>query len=334
MVESGTLGAASEGASLLRENTPMGVNQQVFASRPERDNFYKLSRQWGSAYRLYHNLPFLSVFNTKNLVDITRFYTWQSYLSTQGKGLNIHIGDIDYARLKKTSIDYTLCDQSDTPLVCIDFDGLRDAFNVGVEYHSDGPPDPWRDKIMSLKLKVAHGSTFPYFVVGYEHFKDVSKEVQLTMVDGIIGEVLSRKAFNEKVSMGFNPEEVGLTQEQFDALSRADQGEVIDDWALGAEVDTELMHNPISTKLAEVERTVPLVAAITYLTYPDLDGAKTLAERRKMFDNVISHGCRCTLHLADETTDGDADRWKEVCDEVIATVWLPNFKAPQGGSML
>ena len=122
----------------------MGTNRQVFGSNAERSNFYKLSRQWGSTYRIYHNLPFLNVFNTKGLVNAKKLGSW-STLFDPNQPDKLAIGDIDYNRLKKTSIDYTLCDQNDHPLLCIEFDGIKDGFNVGTEYQFDGPPDPWRE---------------------------------------------------------------------------------------------------------------------------------------------------------------------------------------------
>lgn len=45
----------------------MSVKRNVFGSNTERQNFYKLSRQWEDKYRIYHNLPFLNVFDWKRV---------------------------------------------------------------------------------------------------------------------------------------------------------------------------------------------------------------------------------------------------------------------------
>ena len=116
----------------------MGTNKQVFGSGAERSNYYKLSRQWGSAYRIYHNLPFLNVFNTKGLLNAKKLGSWSALLDPN-EPEHLTIGDIDSQRLKKTSIDYTLCDTNDRPLLCIEFDGMKDGYNVGTEYRFDGP---------------------------------------------------------------------------------------------------------------------------------------------------------------------------------------------------
>src|SRR5258706_3124095 len=123
----------------------MAVKANVFASRAERDNFYKLSRVWGDKYRIYHNLPFLNVFDTRNLIDLS---SWES-------AGPFTLADEDFNRLKKTSIDYTLCDSQDTPIICLEFDGMQKGVNVGTEYFADhSNPDPWRQTIMELKLRV------------------------------------------------------------------------------------------------------------------------------------------------------------------------------------
>jgi hypothetical protein len=305
----------------------VATNDQVFASKAERINYYKLSRQWGSPYRIYHNLPFLNLLNTKGLVNAKKLGNWHSLLDSNEPD-TISIGDVDYNRLKKTSIDYTVCDENDRPLLCIEFDGIKDGFNVGTEYRFDGPPDPWRELITGLKLKVAHGSMFPYFVVGYEHFKDLSAGVQLTMVDGIIGEVLSSMETKEKIGEGFDPEEVGFSQEAFDDLPPDEQHEIIQDWLVGVEVDAEMRHNPVSRKVAELEREIGFLCACTMLWYPDLDEAKSPLERARMINGAVMKGCRCSLHDGMKIENGELVHHTCRFGPITATVWLPNFNTP------
>ena len=72
----------------------MGVRKSVFASKAKRKAFGHLSRNWGERYCLYHNLPFLNVFDTGNLIEWT------------GSSLRqITVDQIELSRLKKTSID-------------------------------------------------------------------------------------------------------------------------------------------------------------------------------------------------------------------------------------
>jgi hypothetical protein len=163
----------------------MPVKRQVFGSNPERRNYEKLREQWDNNYEIYPNLPFMMVIDPKEKVPSL-------------------IDKRDLQRLKKTSIDYTLCDLNGKPILCIEFDGMNEGFNVGTQYHmpkSDVciPKDNiWRKTITELKLRVAHSYGFPFFVLGSEHLKDLTPQIHLSIVDGIIGEVLSTKAARKK----------------------------------------------------------------------------------------------------------------------------------------
>lgn len=287
----------------------MGVNKNVFASRSERLNYYKLRRTWGKDYRIYHNLPFLNVFNPCELVDMSA--GWQA----MGQ---LTLNDVDLARLKKTSIDYTVCDRQDNPILCVEFDGLQEGFNVGTSYHPRSSFDPyvtpWRQQITELKLKVAFGSMFPYFVVGSKQFGDLSPEIKLTMVDGIIGAVLAQKAAAVRLQ-AFDPTEAGYSQEEFGLLSSHDQHEIVQDWVIGVEVDADFEHNPITRKAWELlVNSRSRSHSSKYLTYPDADLAKSAEERGTLIDNALLEGCEVVLHTDD-------------VGDVRAVAWLPNFKA-------
>jgi hypothetical protein len=216
----------------------MGIRKTVFGSSMEQRCFRKLCQTWGGHYRVYHNLPFLQVFTARSaLLD---------------KDRNLYIlSHEDYDRLKKVSIDFTICDPKDAPLVCIEFDGMQNGFNTGTTYHTrDGSPGrKARRALLELKLRVAHGSLFPYLVLGSEEFRGLSDAVRLTIADGLIGEVLSLRAVNERVSAGFEPTDHGFATEEFEALSPAQQSEIIGDWLTAIEVECDCEHNPISKEV-------------------------------------------------------------------------------------
>ncbi|MBN1436303.1 MAG: DUF2726 domain-containing protein [Sedimentisphaerales bacterium] len=215
----------------------MGVRKSVFGSSMEKQCFRKLRETWGENYNLYHNLPFLNVFTTKDN-DL------------------VQVSEEEYDRLKKTSIDFTLCDKNDTPLVCLEFDGMQDGFNVGSTYHlKDGSQGNKARRVFTeLKLRIAHASLFPYLVLGSEEFRGLSNAVRLTIADGLIGEVLSHRAASESIGKGFDPKEYGHTQEEFDSLSEFEQSEIIDDWVVGIKIESDYRNNPIRRKVAELEK--------------------------------------------------------------------------------
>jgi hypothetical protein len=287
----------------------VAVKKRVFASATERLNFYKLSRQWGDKYRLYHNLPFLNIFEVSTarpLLDLSDYAIELFYIT-----------DLELNRLKKTSVDYTLCTQDDEPLICLEFDGLQDGFNVGTTYKTNLEfPDPWRDEILTLKLKVAHGNLFPFFVVGNEHFKELSADVRLTIVDGIIGAVLAARAMKERIDGGFDPEQIGWSAEEFEKLDPDSQHEVIQDWVIDVEVEVDMEHNPILRKVAELTDKTGFVSyGSRFLDPSSVKAARNMSERVRLLDAAAVQGAECTLYT------------KEF-GEIKRTVWLPNFKAP------
>ncbi len=223
------------------------------------------------------------------------------------------------ARLKKTSIDYTVCDENDTPLLCIEFDGLQDGFNVGMSYHPapsrTDQPNPWRKEITELKLKIAYCSFFPFFVVGSRYFEDISNETKLMLIDGIIGDVLASRAKQDRFATPFDPSELGCTAEEWNTLAEYEQNEVIQDWVLGVEVEAEMEHNPVPRLKYELMTSLNITRwGSEYLEYPSADKATSALERAHLIEHALLHGARVTLHTPDH---GD----------IPATVWLPNYRS-------
>ena len=212
----------------------MGVRKTVFGSSLEQRCFRKLNERWAKDYHVYHNLPFLNVFTTKTGIVNNAFEPFT-------------LSDTDYDRLKKTSIDFTVCDKKDTPLVCIEFDGMQDGFNVGSSYHlrNGSLGRKGRRAFIELKLRIAHESLFPFLVLGSHEFRGLSDAVRLTIADGLIGEVMALRATNRRINVGFDPKQCGYSTEEFDTLSPAQQSEIIGDWVTMIEVESDFEHNPI-----------------------------------------------------------------------------------------
>ena len=291
------------GQLLQVKSIRMGVRKSVFASKPERLAYEHLSRTWGDKYRIYHNLPFLNVFDTSELID---FSNWELK--------KIELDQIDLSRLKKTSIDFTLCDDADRPLLCIEFDGLADGYNVGNKYHTELPESPWRKIIMNLKLKVAHGSLFPFVVLGTPQFDKISKRVEVAIVDGIIGDILAKKAVTERISKGFTAEEAGISQEEFDELAPSQQHELIQDWVFGIEIEADFEHNPIYRVCADLQKELGVHSfRVEWTEYPNADRAKNVKERAALLNRALLHGSKVTVEHPELGSSS-------------ATVMLPNFK--------
>jgi hypothetical protein len=267
----------------------------------ERSNYYKLSRLWSDRYRIYHNLPYLNVFPVKvsdTLYNLSEFPPQP-----------FNITDLERNRLKKTSIDFTFCNEDDTPLVCIEFDGLQDGYNFGAQYHSSaedyrtsGNEPAWREQIMGLKLRVAHGSFFPFFVVGSQHFRDVSPGIKLTIVDGIIGEVLAQRATRDRFSKAVNYEDLGLSEKDFEHFLPDEQHELIQNWVLEVEITNDFQHNPIYQEVEKISKHTGFYSRSIHFLGSPPNSAHLL-------------GAEVVLHT-------------EEFGDIRRTAWLPNFRAP------
>ncbi len=151
----------------------------IFESISERENSHKLRRQWGDEYRIYPNLNFLNVFKPNTIRK------------------HFSLTDREFDFLKKTDIDYTICDWGDRPLLCIEFDGLQQGFNIGTKYYTANPKNLSRKKNFEMKLKISEKFSIPLFIVGSQHFKNISSHIKLTIVDGVVSHAVAIRKFED-----------------------------------------------------------------------------------------------------------------------------------------
>lgn len=284
----------------------MAINKHVFGSAGEKRAFDALGRQWGNKFRIYHNLPFLNVITTEGLLDF------------HGDLRPITVSRPDRDRLKKTSIDFTLCDASDAPVLCIEFDGLRKGFNVGTTYTTrDSEIRPgWRKSITELKLRVAHGSGMPFIVLCSSYFERISSRTQLTVVDGIIGDYIATQAASDEISRGFKPEDIGFSQDEFAALSPEKQHDNIQSWVINIGIEADMTHNPICQMNAQLMGEIGFrTGRLEPLTHPPIEHLSG-QERLQAFENAKLHGARYTV------TDEKGRKF-------TGEIFIPNIKVPK-----
>lgn len=190
----------------------MKIKSSVFGSESEKELFKTLNTNWSDKLNLYSNLPFV------NIIDVS-----VSNLSDNEKNF-----------LYKTSVDYTLCTKADNPLLSIEFDGLGHGFSkVGEYIQIIQTEDPHRKLKLDLKLRIAKEVGYPFFVVSYDEKVPLGKDIHLTIVDGIIGQVLARKHFNKYIKEKV-PEFETECHNIKDSL-----------FCLGEELNSKLYWNPI-----------------------------------------------------------------------------------------
>ncbi|MBD2252705.1 hypothetical protein [Nostoc parmelioides] len=310
----------------------MGVKNSVFASKSERYFYYdKLQRTWGHKYNIWHNLPYLNIFTTDNIIDISD-YTSRVCLAVLGYGESIKssfvklisISEKEKNILKKTSIDYTICNQKDEPILCIEFDGLGEGFNTSLEYHTqkNGVPK-YRKPWMELKLKVAHGSYIPYFVVGSKQFNELHEEAKLTAVDAIIGKVMAHQEFDRrKKKLETNPAtELGISEEEYEKLFDWEQHELIQDWVFSTEIETDFEYNPIQKQLALLQKELSAWKTSSEWNYiPAIEANISQKERIRKTQEAI--WVIVTTYTQSSNPYLKAEQ---------ATIRLPNFQIPHLG---
>ena len=165
----------------------MSVKKSVFGSKSEERGFRSIEHTWGEHYAIYPQFPWSGLFNPDpNWKDTSNLFF-------------------------KTSVDYVFCEKGGRPLLAIDFDGMGRGFDRNGEYvQTEATSDPYRKAKFDYKLQCARNNGFPYYIVSSEEFARLGDDVQLTVVDGIIGSTLARQAFHKRVE--------SYVEEYFDAL--------------------------------------------------------------------------------------------------------------------
>lgn len=267
----------------------MPIRQTVFGSPREGRLFKALRIRWGADFNLYPSLPFLSLMDVQDLplsVDALRF-------------------------LKTTTVDYTLCDKDDRPLVSIEFDGLTAGHSRdGTFVPRRRGADPLREKKLDLKLEVAELNLYPFVVVSNPEAAPLSKQTALTLVDGIIGQTLA----NRRVQEGIAELNSTITEEQLVDMSATERQEYIEDQVWGIEIEAELTHDPIAREAADLQRRLegtgmyaggsgqrfledssvpPLPADFSHFTEPMY--ADLLRARGAAFNVAYRHGSEATI---------------------------------------
>lgn len=228
----------------------MKIRDTVFGSQSECNIYEALKRQWKD-FDIYSSLPFLNIIQIEE-ADV--------------KAGKPNPKEWDF--LKKTSIDYTLCEAvTHKPLLSIDFDGEGHGFShfdsIGnPEYIQISPTkDRYRKLKFDLKLRLCYGLAYHYFVVSYDEAYPFENNAQLTILNGIIGYILSRKRFGEllyerKSDLEEEPYENYEEMKKFYERATGEEytyNDYIQDWALELEVEADIDSDPIYREALALE---------------------------------------------------------------------------------
>ena len=273
----------------------MSLRNSIFDGSHEKELFKHLNSVWGNVFNIYPQLPFTKIFDIKTL--------------------KVSRKERDF--LLKTNIDYTICNNRDRPLMCIEFDGMCHGYSRDGRYIQI-VPDPVRKKKLELKLKIAKEHSFPFYIISYNETTYISEQIYLAIIDSIIGQTMTSILFPKKVNE--------YLEGAKDFTGTMDKGEVhdyIQDLIINAEVDLELTWDPVSRKASEIEKLLILKGILKrysyrFLSKPDLPEIKDICDveglkkRMKAWDNIEWQGCEVIC----ETPMG----------KVMERVWVRNFE--------
>lgn len=152
----------------------------VFHSKAERELFRALKSRWSPSYGVYPQLPLSNLFGDPPT----------------------DASEVEQRFFRASSVDYTLCDLHDAPILSVEFDGVGGGYSLGGKYlqSRDVANDSYRKTKLEYKLGLAARLEFPFFVVSDEEARPIEAGETLTIVDGIIGSALTRRRERELIA--------------------------------------------------------------------------------------------------------------------------------------
>jgi Protein of unknown function (DUF2726) len=210
------------------------MKQGLFDSRTERRLYRFLTSSWHTRVSIYPQIPVRKVLGYESLERLP--------LSQRQK---------DY--LLRTEFDFVVCDKTtDLPIVAVEFDGIGGGFAKDGQYITNVTPlnDPYRKRKIEAKPAACELSLFPLVVVSWEEIEPLTDaRDSLTILDGIVGYILSLRQRHEKVA------------ERMADLERADEydptgnevGALLDEIAFESDLET----NPMAKAVVELQKRLP-----------------------------------------------------------------------------
>ena len=254
----------------------MNIRKTVFRSASEKELFTALQSAWAEHFNVWPSLPFL------NVIDV--------------EGDEVNKGE--WQQLLKTEIDITLCTKDEnTPVVSIEFDGMGHGFSRDGEYIQLRPSqDPYRKLKLDLKLRIADQVGYPLLVMSYHEKNPIGPTTTLTIVGGLIGQVIARIHRDELIKQQLAEAPVEDIHPSF----RHEHIQDIVDWA---EVVAELKWNPIAKLAAQYEfeltRILKIGFGFRYLLDPEpppgdpfTESVESFKARVQAIQSATRIGCR------------------------------------------
>jgi len=203
----------------------MAIKKTIFNSKYEEQLYKSIESNWNSEFRIIPQLPPQQIFDLESL--------------------NITSDEKDF--LYKSSIDFTVCDLLNKPIMSLEFDGIcRGISRMGEFVDGKETDDTTRKKKLDLKLRIAREENYPFYVVSYMEKNFISNKSYLSVIDGIIGQTIAHSKLDINELMEH-------FQSDIDALENdEDKHEFIQDVILNAEIENEMTWDPIVKRSSHI----------------------------------------------------------------------------------
>jgi len=207
----------------------MTLKNSIFDSAKEEQLFTTIESNWKELFKIFPQLPPQQIFDLQSL--------------------QIPNDEKDF--LYKSSIDLTVCDLANKPIMSIEFDGIsRGISRMGEFVDSEATDNITRKRKLDLKLRIAQEENYPFYVVSYAEKNFISKNSYLSVIDGIIGQTIAHSKLNINELLEY-------FQSDIDALEKdEDKHEFIQDMILNAEIENEMMWDPIVKRSLLLRKTL------------------------------------------------------------------------------
>ena len=274
----------------------MKPKSSVFDSKSEVNVFRSLQTNWYPRLALYPQLPL------SKLIEVRRDEVSQ-------KEFDFYL---------KTNVDYTFSDRG-RPVFSIEFDGIGGGFSRDVEYvPARETPDPHRKLKIETKLRMTREAGYPLVVVSYDETTTLGPDSALTILDGIVGQILQERKKAQELA------EIAELTERKDLADYAIQDLVLDA-SNGA-----MMENPIEVESQELQfRLMRLDSGFTerveyLLDPPDQDNwfLNVLPDREFFNPEKMKESLQ---RLQNAERVGAKVAIKTSASIALETVWIRNF---------
>ena len=148
--------------------------------------FERLDTWWSDRFFVAPLLPLTKLFDIAS--DEVSCEQWRFYLNTD--------------------VDFTICEKGTLrPIASIEFDGLGGGFSRDGRYIPERTPreDPQRGPKLLLKLRIAEDVDFPFLVVSYPETLVLAGGEYLTILDGIVAQLVGEHYFQDKLDEFLGP---------------------------------------------------------------------------------------------------------------------------------